>query len=167
MGTVATCERTSKAAPEITAELQVSIGDGENFGVVTLGRGGDVSDYYLHPVDSDWGRAYRVTKIGTQVPTVYDVLVDARTGEGHCDCKGCLRWGSCRHVRGLLKLLREGKLEPVQHSPASDPRPEDRALTRAYEVLARIVQVWTANLPVSEMDEAVEDARVLLMGEPA
>jgi hypothetical protein len=105
-------EQLPRGKHAVTATLQVRPGDGENFGVVTLSYGPDAADYYLTPVPSDWGVAYRLDKMGDEEAR-YHVLLDPLAEGGlfaSCECKGHLRWGYCRHVHGLLLLRERGEL---------------------------------------------------------
>ena len=53
------------------------------------------------------GRGFAVHKLGLGV--LYHVRV-GRPADCSCECLGFLRHGHCRHVMGLLALIREGKL---------------------------------------------------------
>jgi hypothetical protein len=90
--------------------------DGSNFGVLEATRAGRTTAYYLWPVASDWGVAYRLDKLGEVLPgeeTTYHVLLDPLAEGGPrcaCECRGFLRWNHCKHVEVLLGLHREGLL---------------------------------------------------------
>ncbi len=43
--------------------------------------------------------------------TAYDVDAVAQA----CDCKGCLRWGRCKHVAGMALLVGLGRVEGPSH----------------------------------------------------
>ena len=78
----------------------------EEPGVLQIRVGKEEANYFLTPIPSDFGNAYRVEKIGGT--EVYDVnLAD---GHGTCECKGFLRWNHCKHVDGLKALKTRGKL---------------------------------------------------------
>ena len=53
------------------------------------------------------GRAFAVSGLG--LADVFHVRV-GRRADCSCECLGFLRHGRCRHVSGLLALIREGKL---------------------------------------------------------
>jgi hypothetical protein len=46
----------------------------------------------------------------------YHVVLDSDFGSS-CDCKGCSRWGRCKHLQGLQALTAAGKL-PNIHAEA-------------------------------------------------
>ena len=60
-------------------------------------RGTDV--YRVEPVPSDFGHAYAVIRPDGEV---YHVLVDGNRSS--CECLGFLRWGHCKHLRGVRSL---------------------------------------------------------------
>lgn len=64
--------------------------------------------YLLRRLRSDWGRAFRLYKTGG-APEVYDVLLDDE-GRDHCDCKGFLSHGKCKHRDSLRVLVQAGRL---------------------------------------------------------
>ena len=53
------------------------------------------------------GRAFAVRGVG--LTDVFHVRVGG-PADNSCECLGFLRHGRCRHVLGLLALIREGKL---------------------------------------------------------
>ena len=53
------------------------------------------------------GRGFAVHRTG--LGTLYHVRV-GRPAECSCECMGFLYRGQCRHILGLLALMREGKL---------------------------------------------------------
>jgi hypothetical protein len=77
-------------------------------GVVTIAVNKDRSDYFLTALPSDYGRAFRVEKMGTYPEEGYDVHLSL-DGDS-CECKGFLRWGHCKHADGLAALVNAGKL---------------------------------------------------------
>jgi hypothetical protein len=68
----------------------------------------DRADYFLTNLASDYGRAFRVEKIGTYPEEGYDVSLSPDGNS--CECKGHLRWGHCKHADGLQALVNAGKL---------------------------------------------------------
>lgn len=53
------------------------------------------------------GRGFAVHRLG--VGPLYHVRIGS-PGQCSCECMGFLRHGKCKHVLGLLALIREGKL---------------------------------------------------------
>jgi hypothetical protein len=67
------------------------------------------SDFYLLDLSrSDFGRAFRLTRLGSD-GTAYDVCLEA-DGATHCGCRGHEAHGHCKHVTALASLVAAGKL---------------------------------------------------------
>ena len=82
----------------------------ETAGVLRISVGKLTTDYIVLGVPSDFGRAFRLTKIA-EPHDGYSVCVHGR--ESLCDCKGfsSTRDGSpCKHVAALQRLIDLGKL---------------------------------------------------------
>jgi hypothetical protein len=83
-------------------------------GVLDIRVGKDEASYYLTPLPSDFGRAFRLDKFGIDGGECYHVNLDTAASPGQakhsCECKGWLRWNRCKHVEGLLALVGRGKL---------------------------------------------------------
>jgi len=75
--------------------------------VVALTVGNETAEYFVWPVPSEWGPAFKVEKLAANAD-VYFVNLDG--GQSTCECKGFLRWGHCRHRDGLQKLADLGQL---------------------------------------------------------
>jgi hypothetical protein len=71
-------------------------------------KGRQVNDYYVRPIPSDWGQAFEVEKFSTQGGDIYHVLLSPE-GDS-CDCKGCTRWGHCKHLDTCRELVAAGRL---------------------------------------------------------
>ncbi len=83
--------------------------DGIGVGVVRLTVGGKSGEYLLFPAAADFGRGFRVEKIGLEARgEVYHVNLDG--DKRTCECKGFLKWGHCKHADGLAALIAAGKL---------------------------------------------------------
>jgi hypothetical protein len=85
-------------------------------GVACFTEGGAGDDYLVTAMPADFGRAFEVVKLCPEEGNPsYHVLL-AADGTYSCECKGFLSWDRCRHVSGLLQLLRAGKLDhlPVE-----------------------------------------------------
>jgi hypothetical protein len=68
-----------------------------------------VRDYFLTPMPADFGRAFKVEKVGLTVnDPPYHVNIDR--GKRSCECKGFLRHGHCKHADGLAALIAAGRL---------------------------------------------------------
>jgi hypothetical protein len=72
--------------------------------------------YWVEPLLSDWGLAYRLEKAGEEGDDVYDVLLENEQ-DGSCTCPAGVYHGFCKHQDALRALLAEGKLPlpPVPH----------------------------------------------------
>jgi hypothetical protein len=69
----------------------------------------EVADYFVTEVPGDFGRSFRVEKVGidgTEPP--YEVNIDG--DKRMCCCRGFSRFGYCRHADGLAALIQAGKL---------------------------------------------------------
>ena len=84
---------------------------------VSITVGGETDRYCLIPFDSDWGEAWRVTKLKKAGET-YDVCIDG--DRSLCDCKGFLHRGACRHVAVLQALYERGAIKPRTEAPKGD-----------------------------------------------
>jgi hypothetical protein len=83
-------------------------------GIVTITAGRLATDYYLTPLPSDFGRAFRLEKFSTQGVETYHVLLNG--GHSTCECKGFLKHGmckdgrGCKHIASLTALKERGKV---------------------------------------------------------
>jgi hypothetical protein len=76
---------------------------------VRITAGKQSADYFLTEIPTDFGRGFRVEKIGLEVKDgPYHVNLDG--GNKLCDCKGHLKWGHCKHGDGLAALIAAGRL---------------------------------------------------------
>src|SRR5262249_33487082 len=83
--------------------------DGIGVGVVRLTVAGKSGEYLLFPVAADYGRGFRVEKIGLESRgEVYHVNLGGENKT--CECKGYLKRGHCKHGDGLASLVAAGKL---------------------------------------------------------
>src|SRR5262245_13197450 len=83
--------------------------DGSAPGVVRLTVGKEQADYMLTPIPADFGRGFKLEKIGLEGNgETYHVNLGGDGGT--CECKGWLRWGHCKHVDGLAALIAAGRL---------------------------------------------------------
>ena len=83
--------------------------DADSLGVVRLTVGGVSADYLLTPLAADFGRGFKVEKIGLEGRgEFYHVNLDG--DKRTCECKGYLKWGHCKHADGLAALVVAGKL---------------------------------------------------------
>jgi len=82
--------------------------DRHGVGVFCVTVGARAWHYVLHEIRCDiGGRGFEVHRLG--LGTLYHVRVGHRV-DCSCECLGFLSRGSCRHILGLLALIREGKL---------------------------------------------------------
>jgi SWIM zinc finger len=82
--------------------------DRDGVGVFCVTVGGDNGYYVLRELPClIGGRGFEVHRLG--LGNLYHVRV-GKAEECSCECNGFLYRGQCRHVLGLLALVREGKL---------------------------------------------------------
>jgi hypothetical protein len=62
--------------------------------------------YHVHPVDSDFGRAY--TLVNRVTGEAYDVLLDGHASS--CTCPGFQFTGGCKHLAALAALQAERRV---------------------------------------------------------
>ena len=99
----------SRQAVKPTRHVRLALRPFEgNPGVVNITVGKDLTCYFIYPIASEFGAAYRLEKFGGYGGGAYDVNLDGEGGS--CECKGFLRWGHCKHVEGLRALRDAGKL---------------------------------------------------------
>ena len=82
--------------------------DIDGIGVFRIAVGEDASFYTLHEIPCEiGGRGFAVHKLG--LGELYHVRVGRRQ-DCSCECLGFLYRGKCRHILGLLALIRQGLL---------------------------------------------------------
>jgi hypothetical protein len=82
--------------------------DRDGVGVFSVTVGDRACFYTLREIPCEiGGRGFAVHRTG--LGTLYHVRV-GRPAECSCECMGFLYRSQCRHVLGLLALMREGKL---------------------------------------------------------
>lgn len=82
----------------------------DRFGLVVfrITADGRTTHYVAREVRCDiGGRGFAVHRLG--LGELYHVRV-GRRADCSCECLGFLRYSRCRHILGLLALVREGKL---------------------------------------------------------
>jgi hypothetical protein len=83
--------------------------EGTSPGVVRITVGQEHADYFLTAIPADFGRGFRVEKVGlheNDPPYHVNIDADKRT----CECKGFLRHGHCKHADGIAALIAAGRL---------------------------------------------------------
>ena len=81
---------------------------GDGVGVFLRDAARRATFYTLHEMRCDiGGRGFAVHRLG--VGNLYHIRV-GEPADCSCECLGFLRYGKCRHVLGLLALIREGML---------------------------------------------------------
>jgi hypothetical protein len=82
--------------------------DRDGVAVFSVSAGRQTAYYTLREVPCEiGGRGFAVHRLG--LGTLYHVRVGTPQ-ECSCECLGFLAHGHCRHILGLLALMREGKL---------------------------------------------------------
>jgi SWIM zinc finger len=95
----------AKAERVIRLERPTTI---DGVGAFSVRVGERTTHYTLHEIRCDiGGRGFAVHRLG--LGELYHVRV-GRPEECSCECLGFLRHGHCRHVLGLLALLKRGLL---------------------------------------------------------
>jgi hypothetical protein len=108
--TTATAPRQRKARPkpERFVRLCVKPQNG-TAGVLRIRVGKEESDYLLTEIASDFGRGFKLEKIGLEANgEAYHVNLDAKNKT--CECKGFLRWQHCKHADSLAALIAAQRL---------------------------------------------------------
>jgi hypothetical protein len=107
------------AGPARTISL-VRQPDATGVGVFRITAGTRAEHYVFREIRCDiGGRGFEVHKLG--LGDLYHVRVGRRR-DCSCECLGFLRHGHCRHIAGLLALLRDHSLRPK--GPGDEaPRP--------------------------------------------
>ncbi|HYT90290.1 MAG TPA: hypothetical protein VEL76_16400 [Gemmataceae bacterium] len=77
--------------------------------LIRITQDSESAHYWLSTLPSDFGRAFRLEKPGTEGDEVYDVLLDDQGGDS-CTCPGHTYGGFCRHVDSLRALHTADKL---------------------------------------------------------
>jgi hypothetical protein len=87
---------------------------------IRVTQDGEHAHYWVHPMQSDFGLAYKVEKPGFEGSDEYDVLLEIE-GDS-CTCKGHTYCGYCKHVDALRALHTQGRLPlpTVPHGPAAE-----------------------------------------------
>jgi hypothetical protein len=83
--------------------------DGTN-GVVRIRVGKAQADYLLTRIPADFGRGFRLEKIGLEADGEGPYHVNLDGDKRTCDCKGGLKHGHCKHADGLAALIAAGRL---------------------------------------------------------
>jgi hypothetical protein len=85
----------------------------EGKGTLRIVEGRQATLYYFAEVPADYGRGFRVEKVGGDA---YHVNLNGTAST--CECRGFLRWGHCRHGEVLAALVAAGKLAPQTNGRA-------------------------------------------------
>jgi hypothetical protein len=98
----------SKPARTIGIVLPMNA-EGEN-GIVRITVGKEAAEYMLIELAADYGRGFKVEKMGTEgTESGYHVNV-TEDGKKTCDCLGHMQYGRCKHSDGLAALIAAGRL---------------------------------------------------------
>lgn len=86
-------------------------------GTLDIVEDGKPTCFWVRPIPHDFGQAaFLLEKYETQCrgedDKAYNVLLAGQ--QSSCECLGHMRWGHCRHVEALQKLLDLGKLQPAE-----------------------------------------------------
>lgn len=92
---------------------------------VRITQDGKAAHYWISPLASDWGLAYRFERAGEEateaVGESYDVLLENEQ-DASCTCPGHTFGGYCKHVDATRALLAAGKLAlpAVPNAPVAE-----------------------------------------------
>jgi hypothetical protein len=102
--------RQRKPRPKPQRFIRLEVRPEENgLGIVRITVGKEHADYFLTLIPADFGRGFKVEKIGLhENEPPYHVNID--TDKKSCECKGFLKWGHCKHADGLAALIAAGRL---------------------------------------------------------
>ena len=101
-------QRKPRTKPVRYVRLVIQPGP-DSLGVVRLMVNRKSVDYLLTPIAADFGRGFRLEKIGLDFDgSTYHVNLDG--DKKTCECKGFLKWGHCKHGDGLAALVAAGRL---------------------------------------------------------
>jgi hypothetical protein len=106
--------RAPRAKPERLARLigKPTVNDSA---LLTLCVGGKQTDYLVRVMPSDFGEAFRLSKLVDEGDgpaaggEVYDVLFENEF-DHRCECREFLRHGYCKHIDSLKALRERGKI---------------------------------------------------------
>jgi hypothetical protein len=109
MSNVTTAKRVRKPRPKPARSIRLCVNpEGQTPGVLRITVGKEQADYFLTAVPADFGRAFRLEKIGEEDGEAYHVNLDGQ--QRTCECKGHLRHNHCKHADGLAALIAAGRL---------------------------------------------------------
>jgi hypothetical protein len=99
-----------RAKPPRSARLHFPPFQG-NPGALTIAVGKESADYLLWEQPSDWGKAWRIEKVGADpAEGPYTVLIDPLEDRRECSCLGFLRHRDCKHVAALWALIQSAEI---------------------------------------------------------
>ncbi len=100
-------QRRPRLRPQRFVRLLVSPAlDGT--GVVRLTVAKKAADYFRTLIPADFGRGFKVEKVGLHETGSYAVNIDG--DKRTCECKGFASHGHCKHADGIAALIAAGKL---------------------------------------------------------
>jgi hypothetical protein len=94
------------------------------FGVLKIRVGAEVDVYFFRrlPCTFEGCEAFEVQKLAQEgACTAYHILLDGQSDKHSCECEGFLRHGHCKHVEGLLVLLRKRSAGTTPVGPINAP----------------------------------------------
>jgi hypothetical protein len=101
-------QRKPRPKPERRIRLEVRPED-NGVGIVRITVGKDHADYFLTLIPADFGRGFKVEKVGLhENEPPYHVNIDGQRKT--CECKGFLHHGHCKHSDGIAALIAAGRL---------------------------------------------------------
>ncbi len=108
--TATAAARQRKPRPKPARSIRLALQPfGGNPGVVQITVGKDRADYFLTEIPADFGRGFKVEKMGDDAEgSAYHVNIDGDNRT--CECKGFSRWHHCRHSDGLAALVKAGQV---------------------------------------------------------
>jgi hypothetical protein len=107
MNATATRKPRQRRSHQRSVKVLVEPAAGNPMMFLRITQDGKPGYYWVSPLVSDFGRAFRFEKPAPEVD-VYDVLLEP-SGDS-CTCKGHTYGGYCKHVDACRALIGAGKL---------------------------------------------------------
>jgi hypothetical protein len=101
-------QRKPRPKPARSIRLDIPPEGTKSPGVVSITVGTERVSYFLNVLATDFGRGFRLVKLGIDASGEYAANVDGE--KRSCECKGFLRHHHCKHADGIAALIAAGKL---------------------------------------------------------
>ncbi len=95
---------------------------------VRITQDSEPAHYWVSALASDFGRAFRLEKPGSEGTDVYDVCLDECASADSCTCKGNTYGGYCKHLDAVRALLAAGDVPDDPKLTAYKPAGHDNGI---------------------------------------